>query len=59
MNGLEGGPGEGAWTVEVDGQMLTSNRDSGSFTFEGGASGTIHTEDQDIQFENIEKISWT
>jgi Ca2+-binding RTX toxin-like protein len=60
---LDGGPAgsldQGAWTLEVDGQTMTSGRDSGSFTFDEGVSGTIKTDDQEIHFDNIEKITWS
>ncbi|CAA6603503.1 hypothetical protein MTBLM1_100001 [Rhodospirillaceae bacterium LM-1] len=60
---MDGGPAgsleQGAWTLEVDGQTMTSNQDSGSFTFDHAVSGTIRTDDQEIQFDNIEKITWS
>jgi Ca2+-binding RTX toxin-like protein len=48
----------GSWTLEVDGHVMTSSQDHGAFTFDHAASGTIKTDDQEIHFDNIEKITW-
>ncbi|MBF0269918.1 MAG: hypothetical protein HQL44_15140 [Alphaproteobacteria bacterium] len=60
---MDGGPAgsleQGAWTLEVDGQTMTNGQDSGTFTFDHPVSGTIRTDDQEIQFDNIEKITWS
>ena len=57
-HGIEGGPGEGTWTLEVgDGVQYTQT--DGSIAFEGDASGTIRLEDgSELSFQDVEKIEW-
>jgi Ca2+-binding RTX toxin-like protein len=58
---LDGGPAgslsSGSWTLEIDGQTITSDDAHGSIDTEGH-SGTIHTDHGSIDFDNIDKIEW-
>jgi Ca2+-binding RTX toxin-like protein len=55
-----GAPGvQGDWTLQIDGQMVEgAGGEHGQIDIGADSSGTIHTENGDIDFDNIDKIEW-
>jgi Ca2+-binding RTX toxin-like protein len=58
LDGVEGGPGAGGWTLELDGNVQFTQTDN-TIEFLNDASGTIRLEDgSELTFQGIEKIEW-